>query len=71
MYIYTNQLLKIPFYSIQNTAGTLVCTYSLSPSGPNIIFHTYPPRGGEISPPPVKCCFLIEMHIFSSCGKIL
>ena len=43
--------------------------YIHNPSGPNIIFHTNPSRGDEISPPPVKCCFLLEMHIFSSYGK--
>ena len=43
----------------------------LNPSDPNVIFYTYPPRGGEISPPLVKSLFHFQKHVFSSCGVIL
>ena len=44
---------------------------AVNPSGPDVIFYTYPPRGGEFSPPLVKWCFTTEKLRFFSCGEIL
>ena len=43
---------------------------TFNPSDPDVIFYTYPPRGGENSPPLVKWCFSIEKHLFLSYGEI-
>ena len=42
----------------------------LNPSEPDVIFYTYPLRGGVITPPLVKSLFTIENHVFCSCGEI-
>ena len=44
---------------------------TINPSDPNVIFFTYPPRGGVITPPLVKSLFPIEKHVLFSCYEIL
>ena len=57
--------------SILACISLIIVDSLVNPSDPNVIFYTYSPRGGVITPPLVKSLFPIEKHVFSSCHEIL
>ena len=62
-----NALDSFSFWSLHR----IIDNFYFNPSGPDLIFYTYPPRGGEKSPPLVKWCFATEKPHFSSFGEIM